>query len=1311
MFSSYKCFEEKKQPFSTPSFLYRLSDFSKLKTILSLCFCTLYMGMQAQSYTVEPNKANANYALGENVVFVINSSISTTAEYEIMVDKHTAPLKSGTLTLQADGVSTISFSSNEPVSVICRVRANGTQQFASAAIAPFGLQPIEDEPARFDAFWEEARTELANIPIDPKLTFHSESEYATTYRINVATIDQRRVYGYISVPKMEGPYSGVLSLPAYGSIANVVTPTIYLAEQAGVLAFAISIHNTEPDVVDSNAYKPNNIMNEYTNYYRYAVLACIRAIDYLFSRSDFNGELAVTGVSQGGGLALMTAGLDERVDLLMYSNASHCEHAGKKYEKASGFPYYLNQARLMYNINEEEEEQIVQACKYYDANYFARRYDGPSLGFISYLDDVSPPTTTFAAFNQLQGMKVLMHGKKLKHEHPQEYWVGRYDALRRFLPGSNRAPWPYARKTQGYLLDIGENQIIMRGESISLTPSFLKNEETPNLPSEWIQLEGPGTASFNNPNAMNTSVSFSEAGVYRLQLRLLDEDLLADKAKFYTISDEITVIVQEGNAAPLVIECVDDITIYSSTSSEVVSWDAPTAISACGTASVMQTNGPTSGSNFPIGRTRVEYIITDDCGNTESCEFHVTVLKETFTPLVVNCPEDIILYTDNTSTIGNWELPSIVTACNTNPTAYTQTEGLPLGSSFPLGDTRISYRITDACGQEATCSFTVMVIQSFEPLEIACPADILLSTNDESAIATWELPEILSACNNEAVQYTQTEGLPLNSAFPVGDTRVSYRIEDACGQEANCAFIVTVTQNLKPLEIACPADIMITTTDDSAIATWELPEVLSACNNETVQFTQTAGTPSGSAFPVGETTISYEVTDACEQVRSCSFTVTVTQELELLVISCPKDTTIFTTTDNAIPNWELPEVLSACMDEGIQISQQAGPPLGNPFPLGSTEVSYEVTDACGQVQTCTFIITVEQQEILPLVIECPEDISVTTTTGDALLTWGLPQIVSACDEGGLQFIQTEGLPSGSVFQLGETIISYEVMDACGQVAYCSFSVEVLDANPPTLNISCPFNIILQTYRQDTTVTWELPTILSACNEGEITYTQVLGPTRGGVFPIGETRVTYKVEDSCGQVRYCSFLVTIIRNEGETLAIECPTNVAATLLNGHESMSVNWDLPQVNSVCEGEVIISKIQGPANGTWLSVGSYTVTYLAQDACGNRAICSFQVEVTTRKENEVDIDTFSSNDDAIHAYPNPTKDWLSLEWENPTTEALTIELINALGQIVYQNTFPADKGTNNIQVPMQHLSSGWYVCRLKNIGTWVKTKPVLKQ
>jgi hypothetical protein len=60
----------------------------------------------------------------------------------------------------------------------------------------------------------------------------------------------------------------------------------------------------------------------------------------------------------------------------------------------------------------------------------------------------------------------------------------------------------------------------------------------------WSRLEGPGTVSFGDPHALNTSAFFSSAGFYRLLLSASDGQL--------TSSDEISVEVTSSGPGPVV---------------------------------------------------------------------------------------------------------------------------------------------------------------------------------------------------------------------------------------------------------------------------------------------------------------------------------------------------------------------------------------------------------------------------------------------------------------------------------------------------------------------------------------------------------------------------------------------------------------------------------------------------------------------------------------------------------------------------------------------------------------------------------------
>ena len=88
----------------------------------------------------------------------------------------------------------------------------------------------------------------------------------------------------------------------------------------------------------------------------------------------------------------------------------------------------------------------------------------------------------------------------------------------------------------------------------------------------------------------------------------------------------MAMVTVEDNIPPT-INCPMDVmaaTDPGECSAIVVFADA-IAIDNCGVASVVQTDGPASGSMFPIGDTTIEYTATDVNGNTNVCTFTITV--------------------------------------------------------------------------------------------------------------------------------------------------------------------------------------------------------------------------------------------------------------------------------------------------------------------------------------------------------------------------------------------------------------------------------------------------------------------------------------------------------------------------------------------------------------------------------------------------------------------------------------------------------------------------------------------------------------
>ena len=525
---------------------FHLSD--KCKSIFITILLLFLSNILFSQLNVTVNQTDCYYESGETAIFNVTSDSSGIISYTLKYDDYASPITTGTINILAGETIPISQFSNEPGVVLCKVTQGGNQAVAAAAFSPFDIKAFADEPIDFDDFWNTQIANLANIPIDPQLSSYANNDYATTYRINLANINNRRVYGYLSIPNGTGPFPAMITFPSFGDVANIALPEPELAEKGNVISLTITIHNDEPDVVDTLAYLPNDITDPNEFYYKQAVLAGIRCIDYVFSRPDFDGEnVIVTGVSQGAGLSTLVAGIDDRVKYLVISNPILGQNLGLQNDRAGGFPNYINQS--IQGIGTPAHEALVaEAAKYYDAIYFARRFQGISWTLISYEDLVTPAATSFAIFNAFQGQKHLTHSLNLGHSHPFDYWNGRFDFMRRFVPGVLNAPFPFPVFTKGYLIDAGENFSMEITDPAVLSGKVEYNSTiNPLFDLAWKKIEGPGDVVFSNENNYNTSATFSEAGIYKLQFSATDYSNNLAENKYYTLFDEIEIIITNSS--------------------------------------------------------------------------------------------------------------------------------------------------------------------------------------------------------------------------------------------------------------------------------------------------------------------------------------------------------------------------------------------------------------------------------------------------------------------------------------------------------------------------------------------------------------------------------------------------------------------------------------------------------------------------------------------------------------------------------------------------------------------------------------------
>ena len=140
------------------------------------------------------------------------------------------------------------------------------------------------------------------------------------------------------------------------------------------------------------------------NYYRRIYSGCVRAIDFIVSLPEYDGEnLGVVGASQGGALSIVTAALDSRVKALVAFHPALCDVTGYLHGRAGGWPHMF--APKNASLNNKPEK--IETSRYYDVVNFARLLKVPGYYSWGYNDPTCPPTSYYAAYNVITAPKQL----------------------------------------------------------------------------------------------------------------------------------------------------------------------------------------------------------------------------------------------------------------------------------------------------------------------------------------------------------------------------------------------------------------------------------------------------------------------------------------------------------------------------------------------------------------------------------------------------------------------------------------------------------------------------------------------------------------------------------------------------------------------------------------------------------------------------------------------------------------------------------------------------------------------------------------
>ncbi len=180
------------------------------------------------------------------------------------------------------------------------------------------------------------------------------------------------------------------------------------------------------------------------------------------------------------------------------------------------------------------------------------------------------------------------------------------------------------------------------------------------------------------------------------------------------------------------------------------------------------------------------------------------ILKSVFADPVITCPGNIVMNTDSLCYAHVSGLAAAISDPDNDTTTLTWVmSGATNASSpisginninstyiFPGGTTTITYRVTDATGNTAACSFTVDV-NDIVPPTIICPPNTILTIPSCATLTAAVKFFPLSVTDNCGIDNFSSNPI-LPAQFPIGITDITWTTYDQSGNKNQCIQKVNV---------------------------------------------------------------------------------------------------------------------------------------------------------------------------------------------------------------------------------------------------------------------------------------------------------------------------------------------------------------------------------------------------------------------------------------------------------------------------------------------------------------------------------------
>lgn len=264
-------------------------------------------------------------------------------------------------------------------------------------------QNVDSKPKDFDSFWKETVNELNTEIVFEKIK-DSIVGNKSWKLVKIKSYNDVFIYAWASEPIAKGKYPIKIRFSGFGKGSDdrnkISTPWFLKQENTINMTVDIRGQGASVDQVKYEGFLTNGLYKKETYIYRGAYMDAVKSIDFISKNPKSDGNIIVTGGSQGGALAIVATALNLKVTMCVigFPFLTDMSSYNKKQWPMSIFMHYCRVKKVDYF-------ELKEVLSYYDMLNFADKITVPIFIRTQEIDKTTPKEGCVKFFNQIKSDK------------------------------------------------------------------------------------------------------------------------------------------------------------------------------------------------------------------------------------------------------------------------------------------------------------------------------------------------------------------------------------------------------------------------------------------------------------------------------------------------------------------------------------------------------------------------------------------------------------------------------------------------------------------------------------------------------------------------------------------------------------------------------------------------------------------------------------------------------------------------------------------------------------------------------------------